>query len=131
MHLTWAGLRALSKQNIVELRFRRRHMKPGWNDWRRMLCTNATYVLNSAPGHIALHFHAPSHPPVVIEAQYNMVCMWDLMWQEYRYVSCESVDVVTVIPVKTKEEQDSFWQYFNNYLQSLSPQQKLSFMNRG
>lgn len=131
MHLTWAGLKALSKQNIVELRFRRRHMKPGWNDWRRMLCTNATYILNSAPGHIALHFKPPTHPPVVIEGQYNMVCMWDLMWQEYRYVGCEAVDVVTVIPVKTKEEQDAFWQYFNNYLQSLSPQQKLSFMNRG
>jgi hypothetical protein len=57
--------------------------------------------------------------------------MWDLMWQEYRYVGCESVDVVTVIPVRTKEEQDSFWQYFNNYLQSLSPQQKLGFMNKG
>jgi len=130
MRLTWSGLKALSKDNVLELKFVRRHPKPGWKDTRRMLCTNATYILNSAPGHIALHFHPPTHPPIIFEGHYNMVCMWDLLWQEYRNVSCDCVNVITVIPVKTEEERSNFWQYFTKYLEAMSPAQKLIFMNK-
>ncbi len=130
MRLTWSSLKMLSKQNVLELKFLRRHPKPGWKPTRRMLCTNATNILNSAPGHIALHFKPPTHPPVVSEAQHNMVTVWDILWQEYRNVSCEWVDVITVIPVKTKEEQANFWQYFTKYLESMSADNKLVFMNK-
>lgn len=130
MRLTWAGLKALSKDNVLELKFLRRHPKIGWKPHRRMLGTNATKILNSAPGHIALHFKPPTHPPPYFEGHYNMVCMWDLLWQDYRNVSCDWVDVITVIPVKTEEEQANFWQYFTMYIEAMSPQQKLIFMNK-
>ena len=47
MHLSTTGLLQLLKENVVELRFKRRLKKQGFNDMRRMLCTNDALLLNS------------------------------------------------------------------------------------
>ena len=130
MKIGRTALFMLLKENVVELKFHRRHKKPGWNDNRRMLCTTNTKILNSAPGRIALHFKPPHGPPPFNAANYNLVTAWDLFWQEYRNISCEACDVITVMPIKTTEEQDEFWQYFNHYLESMGGGQKTNFMNK-
>lgn len=129
MKVTRPFLESALRSNVVELRFRRRNAKPGWKSYRRMLCTNAINILNSAPGRIALHFKPPSQPPPFVPASYNLVTTWDLFWQEYRNISCEAVDAITVMPVSTKEDIDKFWNYFNLYLESMAPGQKVTFMN--
>lgn len=115
--------------NVVELRFRRRRTKPGWKGFRRMLCTNNRTILNSAPGRIALHFDPPTSQPPFTPSNYNLVTTWDLFWQEYRNINCDACDIITIIPVNTEEEIASFWNYFNLYLESMSPGQKINFMN--
>lgn len=130
MKLTRGGLYALLKENVVELKFRRRNKKQGWSDNRRMLATTDTSLLNSAPGRIALHFKPPSQPPPFNPASHNLVTAWDLFWQEYRNISCESVEVITVIPIKSTDDKQNFWNYFNKYLESMSAGQKIGFMNK-
>lgn len=125
MHLTQLSLLQLLQHNVVELKFNRRRVKEAFPQSRRMLCTNDTKILNSAPGQLALHFKSPTHPPKYNWIQYNLVCTWDLFWADWRMVSCESCDVVRVFPTAPEIE---FWNYFNLYLQTLSPQQKLDFM---
>ena len=129
MKMGRGALYALLKENVVEIRFHRRHGKPGWKDYRRMLATTDTTLLNSAPGRLALHFKPPHGPPPFNAADYNLVTAWDLFWQEYRNVSCENCDVITIIPIKTAEDKTKFWEYFNHYLESMSAGQKISFMN--
>lgn len=129
MKVTKAFLQSALNTNVVELRFRRRNPKPGWKGFRRMLCTNNRVILNSAPGRIALHYSPPSQFPPFIPGNYNLVTAWDLFWQEYRNINCDACDVITLIPVVTEEDIKKFWEYFNIQLESMSPGQKVAFMN--
>lgn len=130
MKATRPFLYSALQNNVVELRFARRHMKPGWKGYRRMLCTNAMHILNSAPGRLALHFKPPSQPPPFNPNSFNLVTTWDLFWQEYRNINCDQCDVITMMPVVSKEDIDKFWNYFNMYLESMSPGDKVNFMNK-
>lgn len=126
MRVSQGQLLGLLENNVLELRFSRRHIKPGWNIARRMLVTNDRQILNSAPGRIALHFKPPRQAPAYNWRTRNLACGWDLLWQEYRMIPVESCDVVTIMPTKPEEQ---FWNYFNIYLQSMSPTEKVAFMN--
>jgi hypothetical protein len=126
MRVSQGQLLALLETNVLELRFYRRNQKLGWNLSRRMLVTNDKQILNSAPGMLALHFQPPTHAPAYNWRTKNLACGWDLFWQQYRMIPVESCDVVTIIPTRPP---DKFWGYFNLYLQAMSPQDKISFMN--
>jgi len=126
MRVSRGQLIALLEGNVLELRFYRRHPKPGWNDIRRMLVTNDQQILNSAPGKLALHFKPPTHAPAYNYHMRNLACGWDLFWQQYRMVPAESCDVITIIPTRPPEK---FWNYFNLYLQAMTPNDKIQFMS--
>jgi hypothetical protein len=126
MRVSQGQLIQLLQNNVLEVRFYRRRNKPGWNAERRMLVTTDYELLNSAPGKIALHFRAPTHAPSYNWRGKNLVCGWDLMWQDYRMIPVESCNIVTIIPTKPPEK---FWNMFNIYLQSMSPEAKQYFMN--
>lgn len=123
------NLLTLMETSIVELRFARRRTKFGWSPYRRSLTSNNRTLLGSAPGQLALRFRAPSQPPAYNWMQKNLVCGWDIMWQDYRMIPVESTDVVTVFPAQNQEDIDKWWAYFNMFLEKMSPQQKITFMN--
>ena len=129
MKLSRDGLSVLLLTSVVEVRFKRRKSKAGWNDTRRMLCSNNTALLNSMPGQIALHFKKPTHPPPFNAKQHNLVTTWDILWQDYRNISTETHDVVAVMPTQTKEQVEAFWVYFADTLQRTSMAEKIAFMN--
>jgi hypothetical protein len=91
-----------------------------------MLCTNCFEILNSIPGKYVLHFKKPTHPPAYEWLPKNLVCAFDLMYQEYRMIPVEWSNVITVIPCLPT---DRFWNYFNIYLQGMSAKEKVHFMN--
>jgi len=126
MRVSQGQLLALLETNVLELRFYRRNPKPGWSSTRRMLATNDKNILNSAPGKMALHFESPTRSPEYNWRTRNLACAWDLFWQQYRMVPAESCDIVTIIPTEPEEQ---FWNYFNLYLQAMSPSEKVQFMN--
>lgn len=127
MRVSQGQLLALLENNVLELRFFRRNPKPGWPPSRRMLATNDKSILNTAPGRISLHFKPPTHAPAYNWRTRGLACAWDCMWQEYRMIPVESCDVITIIPTKPPEH---FWNYFNLYLQSMSPMAKIEFMQK-
>jgi len=126
MRLGRSALGALLARNAVELRFRRRHDKPGYKDQRRMLCTNDMTLLLSVGGKNILNF-VPAHGRLPYNAAaYNLVIAWDIFMQDFRAINCDQVDVIAVLPT---QPPDKFWDYFNNYLVQMPAQQKMGFMN--
>ena len=127
MRMNQSTLLATLDQSVVELVFRRRRPKDNWPGFRRMLCSNDRMILNSPPGHLALHFRPPTHPPAYDWRSKNLVCAWDLFWQDYRMISVESCDVVSILPTRPPEQ---FWTYFNTFLQNMTPGAKEAFMKK-
>ncbi len=129
MIFSFNGLKDVLSYSVVELRFKRRRFKPGWNDYRRMLCTNGVDLLNSIPGKIALHFKKPSHPPKYNIQKKALIVAWDILWQDYRCLSPEKHEILAIMPVRTDQEIMKFWEYFNDILSKMSGSDKIKFMN--
>ena len=55
--------------------------------------------------------------------------MFYIFWQDFRLISLDAYDIVSVIPANTEEDLIKWWAYFNVVLLELSPQDKQAFMN--
>jgi hypothetical protein len=128
MRLGRAALAQLLMTNVVELRFRRRIEKPGFGDYRRMLCTNDRGLLMSQLGRNILNFEPARHPPKYNPAQKNLIITWDIFLQSYRTINCNDVEVIAVI--KSSPDPKEWWQYFNESLLPMPAGQKAAFMNK-
>ena len=126
MRLSRNGLYALLHRHAAELRFHRRHEKPGWKDHRRILCTNDKLLLTSKAGTGILNYVTPHGSPPYDAAAHNLVIAWDIFQQNWRAIGCEEVEVISVIKTTPPEQ---FWHYFNTFIIKMTPQEKLSFMN--
>jgi hypothetical protein len=127
MRLGRTALYTVLSNNAVELRFRRRIEKPGFNDYRRMLCTGDQKLLLSAAGKKVLHF-VPGYGSLKYNpASKNLVLTWDIFMQDWRMINCDDVDVVAII--KTSPDPTEFWKYFYDRLVYMSAEQKARFMN--
>lgn len=124
MKVAQTTLRALLEKNVLEIKFTRRRPRPDRPPTRRMLCTNNSEVLSSEPGRKLLNFREPirSNPSYNSRAK-NIVIAWDILVQDFRCISADDVDVVSVI-----EQPEQFWKYFNDVLYPMTPTQKTAFM---
>lgn len=127
MRLGRTALWMLLQTNAAELRFHRRLEKPGFNDYRRMLCTNDKKLLLSAPGKRVLNYAPPTSNLKYDPAAKNLVVAWDIFMQNFRMINCNDVDVIAVI--KTSPDPQPFWKYFYERLVHMSAAQKARFMN--
>lgn len=127
MRLGRTALAILLQTNAAELRFHRRIEKPGFKDYRRMLCTNDKRLLLSAPGKQVLNFVPPTGHLKYNPAAKNLIPVWDIFLQNFRMINCNDVEVIAVI--KTSPEPLEFWKYFYERLVDMSAQQKAQFMN--
>ena len=117
-------LDTLLQNNVLEVRFPRRIVKPGLAATRRMLCTNSLKLLNSVNGRISLNYFAPKGPPKPYLGPDNLTVAWDILMQDYRNINCNQVDLIQEIPAN-----EDFWIYFNENIYPMSAGQKLNFMN--
>lgn len=117
-------LESLLLSNVLDLRFKRRIPKAGSAETRRMICTKSANLLQSVNGKIVLNYAAPKTAKQFNEAASNALVVWDVLMQDYRIVSADSVDVIREIPA-----DDTFWEIFNNEIYPLSTDQKIQFMN--
>jgi hypothetical protein len=113
--------------NAAELRFHRRLEKPGFNDYRRMLCTNDRKLLMSVPGKRVLNYKPPTSSLKYDPTAKNLVVAWDIFLQDFRMINCNDVEVISVI--KTSPDPQPFWKYFYERLVHMSANQKARFMN--
>jgi hypothetical protein len=128
MRLGRSALAQLLMTNVVELRFRRRIEKPGFGDYRRMLCTNDRGLLMSQLGRNILNFEPARRPPKYNPAQKNLIITWDIFLQAYRTINCNDVEVIAVI--NSSPDPKQWWQYFNDSLLPMPAGQKATFMNK-
>lgn len=118
-----SALDTILLNNVVDLRFVRRTPKPGFPNTRRMLCTKSYNLLNSTNGRITLNFKPPTGPLKVNEAADNLLVVWDILMQDFRVINMNSADLITQYP-----SDNTFWEYFNENIYPMSPDQKLNFM---
>ena len=89
-----------------------------------MLCTNSYELLNSARGRTALNFKPTSSSPTYNPTSKNIVLTWDIFMQNYRAVSMDMCELVTLLPAN-----DSFWTYYAETLSNMSADEKMTFMS--
>lgn len=122
--MTRQSLEALLLNNVVDLRFARRRLQPGRPATRRMLCTKSFGLLNTTNGKIVLNYKPPRGKKQFNEAANDACIVWDIMMQDYRIVSMDSVNVLRVIPAT-----DEFWEFFNKEVYPLSTDKKIEYMD--
>lgn len=125
MKVSLATLKTIVQNNVVEIKFFRRRIKPGAPSTRRMLCTNSFSLLNSTEGRLTLNFRPTSRPSKFNPLQKDLLIVWDIFMQDYRCVNMTACNLVATIPANKE-----FWKYFSTKLIKLTPQQKIAFMNK-
>tara|TARA_R110000824_G_scaffold78371_3_gene197878 strand:+ start:477 stop:854 length:378 start_codon:yes stop_codon:yes gene_type:complete len=124
MRILKAALDTLLLNNVCEIRFPRRIVKPGQAPTRRMLCTKSLTLLDSTNGRISLNYFPPKGPPKWYLGPDNLAVSWDIMMQDYRNVNMNECELIQQIPAN-----DDFWVYFNENIYPMSAAQKFNFMN--
>lgn len=124
MRVSRSALDGILMNNVCEVRFVRRIPKSGANPTRRILCTKSHSLLTSTNGRITLNYRQPTKPPLINEAKENVVTVWDILMQDYRNISMDQCELIQQIPAN-----EEFWEYFNESIYPMSPEQKLNFMN--
>lgn len=128
MRLGRTSLWTLLNTHAAELRFHRRHDKPGFKDYRRMFCTCDRLLLGSGPGKQILNYVPPSTARLKYNpGSKNLVVVWDIFMCNWRMVNCNDVEVIAVI--KTSPDPTDFWKYFNDRIIRMSANEKAQFMN--
>jgi hypothetical protein len=122
--MTRNSLDNLLLENVIDLRFARRHIIPGRPATRRILCTKSSLLLNSPNGRVVLNYKPPTHAKKINESQSNVCVVWDIIMQDYRTISAEQVNILRVIP-----GNDEFWTFFNNEIYIMSAAQKILYMD--
>ena len=130
MRLSETGLKSLLQQSVAELGFTRRNEKDGWPNFRRMLCTLDMNLLNSIAGRVAFNYINPVMPPAYNVKAYKLVTVYDLLWQSWRNIPFQLVNVINVLPSHNKKQQDEFWGLFEAQFKKMSSQDKINFMMR-
>ncbi len=126
MKLTLGGLEQLCKQNVVEVKFTRRHSK-GNLSTRRMLATCDFSLLESKEGLSILNYKIPRNPPAYNARSRGLLPVWDIFMQDHRNIPADNVEVISTVPTRPVE---TFWKYFNDILSKMSSAQKAAFMEQ-
>lgn len=123
MRTTLSNLKELLRENVVEIVFIRRRPRLNRPPFRRMLCTLDQGLLNTTNGRLSLNYKPSSNVlPYNAEAK-NLLPVWDIFMQDWRMVNCDDCNIINTI------KQEDFWDYFNNTLLMMSPQQKMQYMD--
>lgn len=128
MFISRENLKALARNNICEIKFRRRNPVKGKPLFRRMLCTSAQNVLNSLDGRLTLNYR-PTTPPPFMNPYYNpdqknLVILWDIIMQDYRAINMSFCNLIARVPANK-----AFWDYFRENIFHKSPAEKTMWMN--
>jgi len=125
MRASLSTIQSLQRNNVLEIKFLRRRVKPGASLTRRMLCTGSLPLLNSPEGRIGLNFRPAYNRTAYNPSIKNLVITWDIFMQDYRNINMNACDLLAVIPVA------DFWNFFNERgLGVMSAQDKIGFMNK-
>jgi|TARA_R110002110_G_scaffold138452_1_gene324324 hypothetical protein len=116
------------RDNVCEIVFVRRRPErapvPPRAEIRRMLCSNSLGLLTSYNAKISLNFRYPKTGRRIDGVKHNIVCVWDILQQDYRNVSMDTCYIRQTIPA-----DDTFWKYYKDVLFKMTAEQKMNFMD--
>lgn len=117
-------LNSLLQTNVLDIKFNRRRLRPGIAPTRRMLCTMDNTILNSTNGRTVLNYIPPGNSgfPYNVSGK-GLSMVWDILMQDFRMVSAESVNIITTYP-----GDDTFWEVFNETFVTMSQGDKIAYM---
>ena len=129
MYVSKGTLQDILDKNVCEIKFLLK--RPKSTRYRRMLCTRAMKDLLDTPnGYKSLKFKKPpAFPTKRFGMTYNwpsypnLLMVWDIFRCDWRVINVQNCNLIWTIPADNK-----FWEYFNNALLKMTPEQKLSFM---
>ena len=124
MRISLGALKSVLQNNVAEIKFTRRKVKPGSPPTRRMLCTNNVPLLNSIEGRTVLNYVPPTQAPKYNPNQENLIITWDIFMQGFRTINVDQCDLVTLIPAN-----DTFWEYFRDNLWDMRQGDKTNFID--
>lgn len=122
--MTSGTLNNLLRSNVLDIRFVRRRPRAGVPPTRRMLCTLDETILNSINGRTVLNYLPPGGGLPYTTQNKNLAVAWDILMQDFRMISAESVTIVEQFP-----GNDTFWEYFNTNIMPMDVDAKTQFMN--
>lgn len=123
------SLQHMLSQNVVELNFKRRHRKPGWSDIRGLFGTTNYEFLNGDFGMYVFNFKPPNGQGMGYDYKSKNLCVvWDIFRQEFRVFGAEQVSINRKWPLSSEEDKQIFMEYFDNYIKTMSNDDKLKFM---
>lgn len=114
------------RNNVCELFIKRRLYESGRPAFRRMLCTNSMALLNSNNGRRVLGYRRPKGLPPFNPRQKKLVITWDILMMDFRCVNYDECYLVSTYPIAQERE---FWKTFNKVYLTMSPMEKLYFMD--
>jgi len=122
--MTAAALNSLLTRNVLDLKFTRRRPRSGVPSTRRMYCTLSDRILNSVNGRTVLNYLPGGNRLPYSPGSKNLSLVWDILMQSFRMVPADTATVLNQLP-----GDDSFWDYFNENIVTMSQQDKIQFMN--
>lgn len=122
--MTAASLNSLLTRNVLDLKFTRRRPRSGVSGTRRMYCTLSDRILNSVNGRTVLNYLPGGNKLPYSPSSKNLSLVWDILMQSFRMVPADTTTVLNQLP-----GDDSFWDYFNENIITMSQQDKIQFMN--
>ena len=120
------SLQRLLRTHVVECRCVRKHEKRGYHVVRKIICTNSTQLLMSKKGMMTLNYRPTDGVPKpwFNRKMADVICVWDIMMQDYRNIWCDTIFMVNKIPAN-----EEFWNYYRDVLCKMSPRDKATYMN--
>ena len=118
-------LQGLLKTHVCDVFFLRRRPEraPGRPSHRQILCTNSPNILRSENGYRVLNYREPG-PRKINTVRHNLAVTWDIMMQDWRNVSLDFCFLINKYPA-----DEDFWKFFNEHIHSMSPNEKLRYMD--
>ena len=111
-------------RNVCEISFFRRHPITYRPDFRKMLCTNSSSLLNSFNGRMVLGYRPPTQMPHFNPQQKNLIITWDILMIDYRCINMDECYLIKSYPAN-----DTFWKFFNEKIYTMSTLEKMVYMD--
>lgn len=125
MQVSRGELERLLRFNICEIRFKRRHAKPGMATTRRMLCTNSLNFLVIPQWQVALNYRFAKSYPKFNQEEKNVIITWDILMQDFRIIPLDEAELIQ----RYDASDEGFGPVFNKVFRKMSPRAKLKWMN--
>ncbi len=129
-YLSIDGWHKILSTHMCEIVFNRRHEKLGYPMHRRLLGTNCRQFMTGLPFKLAFHFNPPRNVPFYNRQIRGLVCVFDILWQDFRTFGIENAYLVNALPVYSLKDQKEFWKWFNGDVVKWSAAYKESFMQK-